>query len=75
MRRLLRKAAVIDKTGLSGMSIDRLEAKGEFPRRLRLAQNSVAWIESEIDEWIDLRAQDRGPLPEPHALRRARADV
>lgn len=70
--RLLRRRVVADKTGLSAMSIDRLEARGDFPRRLRLGPNSVAWVESEVDEWIDRRARERGPLPEPRGLRQLR---
>ena len=70
--RLLRKRAVADKTGLSGVSIDRREAAGEFPRRIRLGPNAVAWLEDEIEAWIDARAEERGPLPEPQGLQRAR---
>jgi predicted DNA-binding transcriptional regulator AlpA len=40
----------------SRAQIDRAEAREEFPRRIRLglSQNArVAWIESEIDAWIE----------------------
>jgi prophage regulatory protein len=29
--------------------IDRLEASGNFPRRVRLGANTVAWLRSEIE--------------------------
>jgi prophage regulatory protein len=40
--------------------ISRLERAGEFPQRVRVGANRVAWRESEIDAWIESRA--RGPL-------------
>jgi len=39
---------------------ERLEARGEFPRRIQLGAGRVAWSESEIEEWI--RTRPRGPL-------------
>lgn len=72
-RRMLRKRAVTSKTGLGGMTIDRMEARGEFPTRVRLSANCVAWVEDEIDQWIDGRLQARGPLPMPRPLRQAKA--
>jgi prophage regulatory protein len=35
--------------------IARLEAAGEFPKRLRLGACRVAWYADEIEEWIDTR--------------------
>jgi len=35
--------------------IGRLEAAGEFPKRIRLGKNRVAWYAHEIEEWIDSR--------------------
>jgi prophage regulatory protein len=36
----------------------RLEAKGQFPQRVRVGANRVAWRESEIKAWIE--ARERG---------------
>lgn len=71
-KRLIRKRVVQEKTGLSGMTIDRREAAGDFPRRVRLGANAVAWIEDEVEDWIDARAKERGPLRQPQGLLRAR---
>jgi prophage regulatory protein len=35
--------------------IARLEAAGEFPRRLRLGACRVAWYADEVEEWVDSR--------------------
>ena len=52
MSQILRRRAVIAKTGLSRATIQRLEAAGQFPARVKLGVNSVGWVEEEIDEWI-----------------------
>ena len=57
--RVIRKAELEQKTGLSAMQIGRLEKDGDFPRRIRLGANSVGWIELEVDEWITRRAAER----------------
>ncbi|MDB2423363.1 AlpA family phage regulatory protein [Paracoccaceae bacterium] len=30
----------------------RLENAGEFPKRVRIGANRVAWLQSEVDEWL-----------------------
>ena len=35
------------------MHIDRLEKAGRFPKRVHVGENRVAWIEAEIDGWVD----------------------
>jgi prophage regulatory protein len=47
----------------SQMHIDRLEAKGEFPQRVRVGKSKVAWIESEVEEWLASRERGVGPAP------------
>jgi len=37
----------------------RLMERGEFPRSIHLGPNRVAWIESEIDDWIAARVAAR----------------
>ncbi len=39
--------------------IARLEAAGQFPKRIRLGQNRVAWLLSEVEAWIDERLAQR----------------
>jgi prophage regulatory protein len=72
--KLLRMRQVMQATGLSRMTIYRLELAGKFPNRRRLAENSVAWIESDVVQWIDSRpvARLRGTpyTPTPPRLSR-----
>jgi prophage regulatory protein len=53
--KFLRIRQVMQLTGLSRMTIYRLELAGRFPKRRRLSQNSVAWLESDIAAWADSR--------------------
>ncbi len=52
---ILRMDAVLDRTGLSRSSIDRLEDRGEFPPRLQLSDSAVGWLDCDIDNWIATR--------------------
>jgi hypothetical protein len=44
-----------------------LERAGQFPRRVQVGPNRVAWLASEIEEWIGSleRAELKGPLWRP----------
>lgn len=53
--KLLRSREVIRVTGLSRMTIWRMERLGLFPARRRLGANSVAWLEGDIQAWIRSR--------------------
>lgn len=48
---ILRLPEVRLRTGLSKSTIYELEAKGAFPRRIRLTDRAVGWVEAEIQEW------------------------
>jgi len=53
--KFLRIRQVMQTTGLSRMTIYRLELADKFPKRRQLSENSVAWLESDISEWIGSR--------------------
>lgn len=64
MKRLISKAEVCIKTSYSRAHVDRLSNDPDykhhgFPRRLKLGQARVAYLESEIDEWIDRKLAER----------------
>lgn len=59
--RLIRISEVLHRTGFSRSQIYRLVAMGQFPRPIRIAEATSAWIESEIQTWIESRiAATRG---------------
>lgn len=59
--KLLRIKSVLERTKLSRSYIYQLSKEGLFPRSLSLVQGgtSVAWVEGEIQEWIDSRIAER----------------
>jgi prophage regulatory protein len=44
---------------VSNTSLLRWEALGRFPRRIRMAGTSVAWLATEVNAWLDQRANER----------------
>lgn len=44
---------------VSNSTLLRWEARGRFPRRVRLAGTSVAWLLNEIEQWLAERAEER----------------
>ena len=59
-RRFIKLAQVKDYTSLSTSEIYRRIAVGTFPAQVTLGPKSVAWIESEILQWCDSLAAQRG---------------
>lgn len=58
---ILRLPAVRQRVGLSKSTIHAKIAAGEFPPPIRLSTRAVAWIEAEVDAWIEQRiANTRG---------------
>jgi len=43
----------------SPQHIARLEKAGQFPKRIRLGQNRVAWLLAEVEEWLNVRIANR----------------
>ena len=58
-KKVLRRAAVLEKTGESTSTIYEKMARGEFPRPIRLSPRAVGWIEEEIDRYIEQRIAER----------------
>ena len=65
--KFLRIRQVMQLTGLSRMTLYRLELAGQFPKRRRLSENSVAWFESDIESWADSRPIAHLRVPRPSA--------
>jgi prophage regulatory protein len=52
----LRTHQVIARTGLSRVTLWRLEQRGGFPARRKLTERSVGWLQSEVEAWINSRS-------------------
>lgn len=49
-------------TGLSRSSIYQYINEGRFPNQVRLGARSVAWVASEVDEWMNSCIANRGNI-------------
>lgn len=57
--RFLKLKEVTQKTALSRSAIYRKMDEGSFPKSVSLGDRAVAWIESEVEEWMEERLQTR----------------
>lgn len=60
-KNLIRLPEVQRRTGYSKAWIYRLLKESRFPKSVKIGSRAIAFIESEIDEWINQRiAESRG---------------
>jgi len=52
---ILRLPAVMAKTGYKRSTVYKSIKDGTFPEPIKLGPQSVGWLASEIDAWIDAR--------------------
>ena len=68
-KRLIRLPEVLSRTGYGRTSIYRKMEEGTFPRSVKLGgppidpsafdSRAVAWIEDEVEQWIESRIEER----------------
>lgn len=59
----IRLSEVQRRTGYSKAWIYRLLKENRFPKSVKIGSRSIAFIESEIDEWVEQRiAESRGEV-------------
>ncbi len=51
--RFLKLKEVMEKTALSRSAIYRKMNDDEFPKSVSLGDRAVAWVETEIDKWME----------------------
>ncbi len=56
---LILTSEIVQRIPYSQNHLRRLEAKGSFPKRIRIGANRVAWVRQEIDNWIAARLNAR----------------
>jgi len=50
--KLMKLQQVIECTGLARSTIYKLVDEGTFPQQVSLGARSVAWVETEVTDWI-----------------------
>ncbi|MEW9581402.1 helix-turn-helix transcriptional regulator [Paraburkholderia sp. DGU8] len=64
--KLIRRPAVLDRTGLASATLDRLVASGGFHVPVRTSLATIAWRQSEVSKWIRTRPRAaRGSVVQP----------
>jgi len=53
-KKFIRLPEVKNKTGLSRSSIYLRMSNAEFPQSISLGSRAVGWLESDINEWLEL---------------------
>lgn len=57
---LVRISAVESMTGLKRQTIFRMVAAGTFPQPLKLSPRATSWVETEVEEWVAAKLNQRG---------------
>lgn len=52
-KKFIRISTVKEKTGLPKSTIYRKMSEKDFPKQISLGAKMVAWLESDIDKWMD----------------------
>ena len=70
--RFIRLPEVLSRTGFGRTSIYRKMEDGSFPKSLKLGgppkdpnefdSRAIAWIEEEVDQWIESKIEDRDTI-------------
>jgi prophage regulatory protein len=58
--RILKLPDVIERCAISRSSLYQFTKDNKFPKSVRLGERAVGWLESEIENWIAERAEQRG---------------
>ncbi|HIF9430022.1 hypothetical protein VT25_09230 [Photobacterium leiognathi subsp. mandapamensis] len=58
--RLIRLKEVMNICGLGRSSIYKFMEDGRFPKSVSLGDRAVAWVETEVEEWIEQKVAERG---------------
>lgn len=56
---LILAGEVSRRVSYSANHLRRLEAQGDFPRRIRIGANRIAWLRDEVEQWLAVRMEAR----------------
>jgi prophage regulatory protein len=57
--KILVQREVLALTRLHSVTLWRLEAKNLFPRRIKLGEKKVGWLDAEVSAWLAARMAER----------------
>jgi prophage regulatory protein len=50
--KLLRKPQVLERVGVSGSTLWRMQKRGQFPDSVQISPGTVGWFASDVEDWI-----------------------
>lgn len=56
--KIIRPTQLAEMHSVSTTTIWRLEKRGELPPRLKILQRAVGWRESDIEAWLNEKAEE-----------------
>jgi len=56
----MRLKDVMKVTGLGRSTIYKYISEGQFPEQISLGARAVGWVDSEIDDWVMSKIDERG---------------
>jgi len=59
MTQLIRKSTVLQRCGISQSSLYRQIQAGTFPGPVLISERCVAWVEHEVDAWMEAKRRNR----------------
>ena len=62
MTRIIGRKELLRLVPYSMSQLNRLEAAGAFPARVRLGPHRVGWVLEEVESWIKERMDQRGKM-------------
>lgn len=62
--KFLKLQQVMEKTSLCSSSIYNLMKEGDFPKNVSVMGKRKAWLESEVEEWLMARIEERDSAAE-----------
>lgn len=57
MSKIIRLPQVIELTTYKRSSIYRLMDEGKFPKPIKIGARAVAWLEEDINQWLESKIQ------------------
>lgn len=57
--RIIRLSEVLASTGLARSTVYKYVGEGSFPKPVSLGDRAVGWVESEVQEWVLARIEER----------------
>lgn len=56
---LIKISEVSNRAGICKSYIYKLISQNRFPRPVKVGSRAIAFVESEVDEWVDARIEER----------------